>query len=144
LADRVRLLGFDVSPQVEAGEVLSLNLYWQVEAPFDRDYSVFTHVEVEGENIWGQSDGIPVCGSLPTTKWQPGEVVVDGHVLPIDPATPPGEYPLLVGLYDAMTGERVMVSGSDANSRGDTVYLGMVRIVAPEGVEGEKLGRAPR
>ncbi|MFL7791771.1 MAG: glycosyltransferase family 39 protein [Anaerolineae bacterium] len=144
LADRVRLLGFDVSPQVAAGEVLSLNLYWQVEAPFDRDYSVFTHVEVEGEGIRGQSDGIPVCGSLPTTKWQPGEVVVDGRTLLIDPATPPGEYPLLVGLYDAMTGERLRVSGSDANARGDTVYLGTVRVVSPVGVEGENLGRVPR
>jgi hypothetical protein len=131
LADRVRLLGFDVSPEVMAGEVLSLNLYWQVEASFDRDYSVFAHVEVEGEDIWGQSDGIPACGSLPTTKWQPGEVIVDGHALLIDPATPPGEYPLLVGLYDAMTGERMRVSGGDANSRGDTVYLGTVRVVAP-------------
>jgi hypothetical protein len=125
------LLGFDVSPQVAAGEALSLNLYWQVTAPFDRDYSVFTHVEVEGESIWGQSDGTPACGSSPTTKWEPGTVVVDGRVLWIDPATSPGEYPLLVGLYDPLTGARVPVSGNDANERGDTVQLGTVRIAAP-------------
>ena len=43
-----------------------------------------------------------------------------------------------------MTGERLRVSGSDANARGDTVYLGMVRVVAPVGAEGENLGRVPR
>jgi hypothetical protein len=131
LGGRVCLLGFDVSPQVAAGEALSLNLYWQVTASFDRDYSVFTHVEVEGESIWGQNDGTPMCGSSPTAKWEPGEVVVDGRVLWIDSGTPPGEYPLLVGLYDPLTGERVPVSGNDANERGDTVQLGTVRIVAP-------------
>jgi 4-amino-4-deoxy-L-arabinose transferase-like glycosyltransferase len=131
LDERAHLLGFDISPQVTAGEILPLNLYWQSEIPFDRDYTIFVHVEVEGEHIWGQSDGIPVCGSLPTTKWQPGKVIVDGHAVPIDPDTPPGEYPLWVGLYDLATGERLRVSGRDANSRGDTVYLGTVRVVAP-------------
>jgi hypothetical protein len=141
LGERARLLGFDVSPQVTAGGVLSLNLYWQPEASFDRDYSVFVHVEVEGEHIWGQSDGTPACGSSPTMKWQAGEIIVDGHAVPVDPATPPGEYPLWVGLYDPLTGERVRVSGRDANARGDTVYLGTVRVVAPTalaGVEREK------
>jgi 4-amino-4-deoxy-L-arabinose transferase-like glycosyltransferase len=131
LGGRVRLLGFDVSPQVEAGEVLSLNLYWLPEADLGYDYSVFVHVEIEGDHIWGQSDTGPVCGSLPTSKWQPGEVIVDGRTLLIDPATPPGEYPLLAGLYDSMTGVRLNVSGRDANARGDTVYLGTVRVVAP-------------
>jgi hypothetical protein len=131
LGERVRLLGFDIASQVAPGDVLPLNLYWQAESPFDRDYSVFTHVEVEGEHIWGQSDGPPACGSLPTTAWPLGEVIVDGRALSIDPATPPGEYPLWAGLYDPLTGERMRVSGADANARGDTVYLGTVRVVAP-------------
>lgn len=129
--EQVRLLGFDAPPQIAAGDVLPLNLYWQATRPFERDYSVFTHVEVEGDHIWGQSDGTPVCGSLPTTQWEPVKVIVDSRALLIDPDTPPGEYPLLVGLYDPLTGERMRVSGGDANERGDTVYLGTVRVIAP-------------
>ena len=58
-------------------------------------------------------------------------MIVDSRALLIDPDTPPGEYPLLVGLYDPLTGERMRVSGGDANERGDTVYLGTVRVIAP-------------
>jgi hypothetical protein len=42
-----------------------------------------------------------------TTLWAPGEVVADNHGLPIHPATPPGEYRVEVGLYDAETGQRL-------------------------------------
>jgi hypothetical protein len=90
---------------------------------------VFVHVEVEGEGIWGQSDEAPACGSRSTKTWQPGEVVTDGHVMRIDPATPPGEYPLLAGLYDPRTGKRVAVKGKDANGWGNAVRLGTVQVV---------------
>ncbi len=57
--------------------------------------------------------------------------MIDGHTLRIDPSTPPGEYPLLVGLYDPMTGERVSVTGRDANAWGNAVRVGTVQVVAP-------------
>lgn len=132
LGGRVRLLGFDAPRQVVAGGALPLVLYWEPLAPFDRHYNVFSHIEVEGERIWGQSDGTPDCGRQPTTGWQPGQVVIDSHSLPVDPATPPGEYPLLVGLYDPMTGERLPVVGRDVNPYGNAAYLGMVGVIAPQ------------
>jgi len=136
LGERTRLVGFDAPPQVVAGGVLPLVLYWESLAPFDRQYNVFVHIEVEGEHIWGQRDGIPACGRQPTTGWEPGELVIDGHSLPVDPATPPGEYPLLVGLYDPTTGERLPVVGRDVNPYGNAAYLGTVRIVAATSYEG--------
>ncbi|MGD8968354.1 MAG: glycosyltransferase family 39 protein, partial [Anaerolineae bacterium] len=130
LGKRASLMGFDAPRHVSPGEVLSTVLYWQPLSSFDRYYNVFVHVEVEGKQIWGQSDEAPVCGSESTKNWQPGEVVVDGHTLRIDPAIPPGEYPLLAGLYDPMTGERVPVTGQDANAWGNAVRLGAVQVVA--------------
>jgi 4-amino-4-deoxy-L-arabinose transferase-like glycosyltransferase len=134
LGEGARLLGFDAPRQVAAGGALPLVLYWEPLAPFDRHYNVFAHIEVEGENLWGQSDGTPACGRQPTTGWQPGQVVVDSHSLPVDSATPPGEYPLLVGLYDPMTGERLPVVGRDVNPYGNAALLGTVRVVAPQEV----------
>jgi hypothetical protein len=131
LAESVSLMGFDAPRQVAAGEVFSTVLYWQPTTTLERYYNVFVHVEVEGEGIWGQSDEAPACGAESTRKWRPGEVVIDGHTLPIDPSTPPGEYPLLVGLYDPMTGERVSVRGRDANAWGNAVRLGTVQVVVP-------------
>jgi 4-amino-4-deoxy-L-arabinose transferase-like glycosyltransferase len=129
--DRAILVGADMSDQVVAGETMALALHWQPIAAFDGDYVVFVHVEVEGERIWGQSDARPVCGTLPTIDWVPGETVIDGRFLRIDPATPPGEYPVIVGLYDPQTGERLPVSGSDANEWGNAIYLGTVQVLPP-------------
>jgi hypothetical protein len=133
LGEGASLMGFDASRHVAPGEVLSTVLYWEPLSTFGRYYNVFVHVEVEGERIWGQSDEAPACGSESTKDWQPGEVVVDGHTLRIDPAIPPGEYPLLAGLYDPVTGQ-------DANAWGNAVRLGSVRVVAPSQIEGSQEG----
>ena len=131
VGERARLLGADVPDRVRAGESMSVALYWEPVAAFDRKYIVFVHVEVEGEQLWAQHDEMPACGSMPTTDWVPGEIVIDGHTLPINPATPPGEYPVIVGLYDPQTGERLPVSGSDANEWGNAIHLGTVQVLPP-------------
>jgi hypothetical protein len=41
-----------------------------------------------------------------TTLWQVGELYQDHVVLRIPPDLPPGDYPVLVGLYDPETGAR--------------------------------------
>jgi hypothetical protein len=121
--------------QVMAGETMALALHWQPVAAFDGDYIVFVHVEVEGQELWGQHDGAPVCGTKPTTNWESGKTVIDGHFVPIDPATPPGEYPVMVGLYDLRTGERLPVSGSNANEWGNAIHLGTVEVLPPAGAQ---------
>jgi hypothetical protein len=130
LGERVALAGFDAPRQVAAGEALPLVLYWEPLAHFDQQYVVFAHIEVEGKNLWGQSDDLPACGCEPTVGWQPGQQVIDSHSVPVNPAAPPGEYPLLVGLYDPTTGERLPVVGSDANPSGNAVFLATVEIVS--------------
>lgn len=136
VGERADLLGADMPDQVVAGETMALALHWRPVAAFDGDYIVFAHVEVEGREMWGQHDGTPVCGSMPTTDWVPGEILIDGHILPINPATPPGEYPVIVGLYDPTTGERLPVSGSNANEWGNAIHLGTVQVLPPASAQG--------
>jgi 4-amino-4-deoxy-L-arabinose transferase-like glycosyltransferase len=135
VGERAVLLGADMPDQAVAGGTLALALYWQPVAAFERDYIVFAHVEVEGQALWGQHDGNPVCGSMPTTDWEPGQTVIDGRLLPIDPATPPGEYPVVVGMYDYQTGERLPVSGRDANAWGNGIQVGTVQVLSPATAE---------
>jgi len=47
-----------------------------------------------------QQDNLPVEGLAPTTTWQPGTLIRDPFRLDIPGETPPGDYRLLVGLYD--------------------------------------------
>jgi hypothetical protein len=134
LGEWADLLGADMPDQVLAGETMSLALYWEPVAAFDGKYVVFVHIEVEGGQIWGQSNSTPVCGSLPTTDWEPGEIFIDGHILQVDPDTPPGKYPVMMGLYDPQTGERLPVSGRSANQWGNAIHLGTVEVLPPVGV----------
>ena len=74
-------------------------------------------------------DSEPLAGTQPTTAWVPGETVVDGYGLAIPLATPPGDYPLILAMYDAQTGERLPVTGPGA--QGDHLLVGHIEIVPP-------------
>jgi 4-amino-4-deoxy-L-arabinose transferase-like glycosyltransferase len=138
LGGQVRLRGWQIegADSATAGGYVMLSLWWQATAPMKTDYSVFAHIEREGEITVGQHDGSPgardakgVCGApRPTTAWQPGEVVVDRRVIQIARDAPPGDYPLLVGLYDYETLERLEILDEMGNPAGNRVELTTVRV----------------
>ena len=104
IGDGIRLVGYDRIPDSpRAGEILYLQLYWQVEAPPRQDWTVFTHVEAvqpSGERtVKAGFDSRPGRGSLPTHRWQPGWLVLDEYQIPLPADLPPGDYELAVGLY---------------------------------------------
>ena len=120
---RVRLLGYELAEGYTApGDELQLTLYWQALDPLESDYTVFVHLLDEAGQIRGQGDGPPVSGFQPTTFWDPGEVIVDGHSVAIDANAVPGTYRLAVGLYLPSSGQRLEGSG------GDRVLLGEVQV----------------
>jgi len=128
LANKVKLLGFDLDHDtVEAGGTLMLTLYWQAMTKLTKRYTVFTHVETD--RIWGQKDNPPVCGARPTTSWTPGEIIVDRYGVAINPNTPPGRYPLLVGMYEFSTGKRLEVLNERGEVQGDSIFLQEITVV---------------
>lgn len=104
-----RFLGYELGTGSDPrpGGHLDLTLYWQATGETDRRFKVFTHLTDRSERIWGQADAEPAGGAQPTSSWLAGEYVVDRYRIPIDPATPPGEYRIAIGLYDAAGGERL-------------------------------------
>ena len=54
-----------------------------------------------------------------------GQPIVERHAVLIEPGTPPGRYRLIAGLYDAVSGARLLVAG------GDHVALGEVMVERP-------------
>lgn len=105
------------------GDVLALSLYWRAEGPTQQPLTVFTHLLGPDGQLYGQWDNPPVRGTYPTTDWLPGEEVVDQYEIPVNPAAPPGEYRVMVGLYDPSTGIRLPVLASDGQVAGDSVTL---------------------
>jgi hypothetical protein len=123
------LSGFALTDQqVVAGEVLSVNLYWESVVETDTAYRAFVHL---GENpVWGQHDDDPAC-RLPTTVWRSGQTTVGQFRVMPSLETPPGNYPLVVGLYDPITSERLYILDAYGQPAGDSLILTTVEVVEP-------------
>ncbi len=82
------------------GDVVQVRLEWRSDAPLNKRYKVFVQLLNTGGILVAQRDSEPAGGSQPTTSWQPDTVINDQHgiALPID--LTPGNYQIIVGLYD--------------------------------------------
>ena len=115
LGERVRLVGYDLDDrEAVPGGWVRVVLYWRAMRPLVRNYQVFTHL-YDGY-LWAQHDGAPECAMYPTERWEPNEVIPDPHLIPLPPDMPIGPMPLLVGMYDLETLERLSVPGTDDNA----------------------------
>ncbi len=132
LGDDVRLLGYDLaSTSVNPGGTIELTLYWQALQKIEAMYAVFNHMVGPDGTTVAQADGWPQGGTYPTIQWLPGEVVEDRYTILVPPDTPPGEYTLRVGMYDAGTDERpiTLVDGESIPER--YVVLTTVEVSRP-------------
>jgi hypothetical protein len=122
-----KLSGYTLSDrQVTADKVLSVYLYWQSLEETDVAYRAFVHL---GENpVWGQHDDDPAC-RLPTSVWRTGQTTVGQFRVTPSPEAPPGDYPLVIGLYDPTTGERLPILDPHGQPIGDSLILTTVRVV---------------
>jgi hypothetical protein len=131
VGESIQLLGYDLDQQeVAAGDTLRLTLYWQALSEMDTSYTVFNHLLDEESRIWGQRDGIPGGGALPTSSWISGEYVVDEYEIPVQEDTPPGEYVLETGMYDLATMLRLPVLDSEGAVVGDRILLDATPVLA--------------
>jgi hypothetical protein len=94
--DKIRFVGYQLSSEsVASGDDLLVRLCWQPSQPLTRDYSFFVHlVSPAGGAPLGQGDKTHAAA-----RYQVGEIVVDEYRFSLTPATPPGDYTLLAGVY---------------------------------------------
>jgi hypothetical protein len=131
LGAQAELVGYVQSPAaVRPGETLRLTLFWQARQWIAQDYTVFVHLLDSQGKIWGQHDGLPQDGALPTSVWNPGELLRDEHLLTVDAQAPAGDYRLAVGLYDPATLQRLPVFDAQGQPVGDVVLLGPLTVEA--------------
>ncbi len=106
LEDRVELLGYDLPTAVEAGAQLPLLLYWRVSQPIRPDllYAFFAHLLDRRGHVWAQADAL----GYPVSSWIQGDLVIQWFDLTIPPDAAPLEYQVNIGIYDLITGERLV------------------------------------
>lgn len=116
---RVGLDGADIErTEVSPGGKLSVTLRWRA-VPGGGDNYVFVHALGDNERQWAQADA-PI-GNATSTQIN----------LVFDPQTPPGVYPLEVGVYPAPGGDRYALFDRRGQDMGDRLFLGPVRVTAP-------------
>ena len=105
---------------------LQLTLFWQPLAPPSTDYTRFLHLRNEEGATVAQDDGQPLDGAYPTSRWQPGELVIDPIILSLPDDLPPGRYRLFTGLYelDSLARLPVVDDGTGENA----ILLGEVTL----------------
>ena len=114
----IALRGYDVSVDVNQ---IDLTLHWQALAQPPHAYTVFAHAfDADGQSI-GQQDNMPLRNQLPTSCWQPGEVVIDPYTIALADGAR-GPFTVEVGLYRLENGERVPLDDGSGTS---------VRLLAP-------------
>ena len=103
-----------------------LTLFWQALTRLPSDYTVFLHLRDGAGVTVAQRDGMPVEGSYPTSRWQPGETVIDPITLSLPENLPAGNYQFYVGLYRLETLERLAVANDLSGE--NAIFLGEISL----------------
>lgn len=124
------LEGYDIRhPQpLRAGDNIHLTLYWRAQEPIPANYKVFNQSYYGEGTMVAQLDGYPVCETRETWRWDPGELITDEYVVPVNPEAPDGLYPLYTGMYVEETMERIPVMDEAGNPVATQVHLTDIRI----------------
>ena len=92
---------------VGPGEALLVHLVWVPQRTLDQDLKLFVHVAGEDGRPVAQWDGFPCLNTARTSQWPVGERASEHVLVRIPEDVQPGEYNVLVGLYDGASGERL-------------------------------------
>jgi hypothetical protein len=109
----VELVAAGILDDPQPGEPLRLALDWRVMEPVDDSVVVFAHLVYGGGQLVAQRDAVPGNGLFPVEDWEPGELVRDQFALLLPPELPAGAYEVQVGIYDATSGQRFLVTGPE-------------------------------
>jgi hypothetical protein len=112
-AEPLRLVGYNVNSQrITIDTPLRFGLYLRSVARVSGNYQIFTHVLAADGTLIAQADHIAGADSYPTSLWQPGSLIYNRFEIQLPVETPPGQYQIVIGLYDADQRLR-LADGSD-------------------------------
>ena len=123
LGEELALTAASVSESAQAGQSLAVELSWLALKRPIADYNVFLQL-LTGDGLPAtQHDSPPNGGYTPTSAWSAGQEVADRHGLILPSDLPAGDYRLIMGLVNPVTGQRLLVSPGQ-----DLVELGPIAI----------------
>jgi hypothetical protein len=147
--DQLQLSGFQwVRPEAPPGEELRVDLRWQSIRTMQTDYLATLTLQDEAGHLWGLGSkqlndvdaqtywderGLEQAVLIPTSQWPVAETTVEAFELPVDLATPPGQYTALVRVHPLALWEGLPIRSAGGAASGYDYPLGKVRVLpAPE------------
>jgi hypothetical protein len=133
-----RVKGQNVSSErfdeaIRPSERLRVVLEWEALRPIDENYKVFVQLLDRSLQVRAQGDDkAPLRGSAPTLLWFPrfrrGMRIQDTYELELPADLPPGEYPLVAGMYGFTTYRRIGAVAPSGDIEGDWITLAHLRV----------------
>jgi hypothetical protein len=119
-SNEIVLTGYAIAPAARPdGGWINVALRWEAIRTPAADYTVFVHLLDASGALVAQHDGPPAAGYAPIGGWSAGDTVLDRRSVALPAPLLPGEYRLVVGLYDPTTGQRLSL----ADGSGDSLAL---------------------
>ena len=128
--DEILLSGYEYGQrEIESGEVLTVDLYWQALQDSLPDYMVQIRLKDETGQIFETSEHRPLQGQSPTSTWQAGDVVVDRQELQIPDLLSPGAYHVQIALIDVESRQRQNIVAEDGHWIDETLKLAGLKVL---------------
>lgn len=126
------------APSVPAGDLLWVRLRFTLTAPSNEDLKASVTVADDAGHVVGQIDKLLLNNILHqgSTSWQPGSEVEAYFLVPIAPATAPGDYQLSVAVYGAESLARLALSSGDGAQAARLGTVAVRRDLSPPSEDG--------
>ncbi len=130
LGNTIELVGIDAEQPTDDSSLsaIQITLHWQAIGAVADDYTVFVHLLGPDGAILAQGDAPPLDGFYPTSFWDPGERVIDQHLVPVEDVIIPEGARIALGMYLPQTGERLPAVGEFSSE--DRLVLPLVALLA--------------
>jgi hypothetical protein len=117
----------------QAGGTVPMSFYWQAKEPLGRNYRMFVHLcQRCNEPPYAQNDGPPLMGygeAGQTKTWIVDDPVHDERSIVLPTTITPGNYAVLIGVYDD-DGKRLPVESKDGGVLGgDRLIVATIRVI---------------
>ncbi len=131
LGDAIELVSVDISQtDVAPGETVTVDVVWQARDRVAQDWVTFVHLGRPNQPPLAQGDRPPLNGTYRTSLWRAGEQFVDPYQLVIPQEAEPGEYRLLLGMFNPAdpTFARLPVRVEGEPQAENGLVIGMINI----------------
>jgi hypothetical protein len=142
---QLQLSGFQwARAEAPPGEELRVEMRWQSIQTMQADYLVTLTLHDEAGHLWGLGSkqlndvdaqtywderGLEQAVPIPTSRWPVAETTVGAFELPVDLATPPGQYTALVRVHPMALWEGLPVRSAGGAASSFDYPLGRVRVL---------------